>query len=722
VMDVRLKKVYAQGFMGNVDVGIGTKDRYTAKAFGVYYTDHTRLSLYGNSNNLNDLNYMSESHRGWGSMNSPDGVVRTYLVGTELSLENAEGNRKNTTTAELRWNSQTQEINTASEKFLSTGNTFTRSNSWSNGKAILLDISNTFETFKPFYIWNNTHLTYTHGNLQSKRRNATLSTNPELLGYGKAMLDSFMVRKLSPRDSNAIVNRQESEEERHSNNLNLANLMHVSVKLPWGDNITMVTEFNFMKQMNKMYGINFWDYPQGRIVPDVRNEYTRMPRHAYYYASALSYNIHLNKWSASLDYQYNQQYNYKNSALHRLDWLNEWTENHHPLTYLPSTHDSLLLAQDFKNSYFFNSLARGHKVTPRLSYIQEDEGKQYIYFRLTLDMEHYGERLSYHRKLKDVNLKKHYTFFTPSFFLSTRSINNRHSIDINANRKATHVDLLQTVDVMDDSNPLCITLGNPDLKPTYNTSMRALYRYSRQEKLFHFNTGFSFNITEDALANGFVYHPETGGYTYKPENVNGNWFSDFNIGVGSAIDKKQRWSWENNISNTYIRNIDLTAVEGSHESARNKVNTNNLHESLQLNYQINKLTINLLGDLIWRHSTSKRTNFTTINAFDYSYGAKVNYTFPFNLNVTCDMTVMSRRGYNNTMMDIDAFLFNASIAQTFLKGNLTMRLQTYDLFHQLRNLKYEVNGQGRTETHYKTIPPYVMLHLGYKLHLAPKKH
>ena len=34
-----------------------------------------------------------------------------------------------------------------------------------------------------------------------------------------------------------------------------------------------------------------------------------------------------------------------------------------------------------------------------------------------------------------------------------------------------------------------------------------------------------------------------------------------------------------------------------------------------------------------------------------------------------------------------------------------------DLLHQLSNTQYSVNAQGRTETWYRVIPTYVMLHV-----------
>lgn len=54
VMDVKLKKQYSIGWTGNVEGGGGTKERYLGRFFAMRFTDHSRLAIYGNANNLND--------------------------------------------------------------------------------------------------------------------------------------------------------------------------------------------------------------------------------------------------------------------------------------------------------------------------------------------------------------------------------------------------------------------------------------------------------------------------------------------------------------------------------------------------------------------------------------------------------------------------------------------------------------------------------------------
>lgn len=48
-------------------------------------------------------------------------------------------------------------------------------------------------------------------------------------------------------------------------------------------------------------------------------------------------------------------------------------------------------------------------------------------------------------------------------------------------------------------------------------------------------------------------------------------------------------------------------------------------------------------------------------------------------------------------------------------------LDGFDLLHQLSNVSYNVNAQGRTETYTNVLPRYAMLHVQYRLNIQPKK-
>ena len=76
--------------------------------------------------------------------------------------------------------------------------------------------------------------------------------------------------------------------------------------------------------------------------------------------------------------------------------------------------------------------------------------------------------------------------------------------------------------------------------------------------------------------------------------------------------------------------------------------------------------------------------------------------------------MLSRRGYGSSAFNKSECVVNASLTQSLWRDKWELTLEGRDLFHQLSNTTYEVNAQGRTETWYRVIPNYLMLHLVYK--------
>ena len=85
-MDVILKKQYAQGWIANTELAGGTNERYLGRLFGLRFTDHSRLSLYGNINNVNDSQKPGQTGD-WEPQDVLAGQERTLKGGIDLFVE-----------------------------------------------------------------------------------------------------------------------------------------------------------------------------------------------------------------------------------------------------------------------------------------------------------------------------------------------------------------------------------------------------------------------------------------------------------------------------------------------------------------------------------------------------------------------------------------------------------------------------------------------------------
>lgn len=79
----------------------------------------------------------------------------------------------------------------------------------------------------------------------------------------------------------------------------------------------------------------------------------------------------------------------------------------------------------------------------------------------------------------------------------------------------------------------------------------------------------------------------------------------------------------------------------------------------------------------------------------------------------------SRRGYLDASMNDDCLVWNATLSRSFgRQRQWVVKLTGRDLLRQISNVRRTLDALGRTETHYNTMPAYVLLSLTY--HFKPK--
>ncbi len=146
-----------------------------------------------------------------------------------------------------------------------------------------------------------------------------------------------------------------------------------------------------------------------------------------------------------------------------------------------------------------------------------------------------------------------------------------------------------------------------------------------------------------------------------------------------------------------------------------------LSDRLGLQCQLGRQSITASVDLTRRNTSSSRAGFTSIHATNINYSLSGVFKLPCNFGLSTDLNLYTRRGYMDEMMNTTDFVWNAGVTYTAAKGALVFMLDGFDLLHQLNNVTYAVNAQGRTETYRNILPRYVLLHIQYRFNFMPKK-
>ena len=277
-------------------------------------------------------------------------------------------------------------------------------------------------------------------------------------------------------------------------------------------------------------------------------------------------------------------------------------------------------------------------------------------------------------------------------------------------------DIIQLLDIKDDSNPLYITMGNPGLKPQFTNSLNIYYnnyiqKYKRSIVLYG-----NYRHIRNSISNLVEYDPKTGGSTSRPENINGNWNADGGFNFTTALDSAAHW---NIGSDSRIRyNNYVSYVSQNKVSEKNTTRSTTVNERVNISFRNDWLEVTLDGNVNYQHSRNELQPNADLDTWRFSYGGQVMLRLPLGFEVSTNLHENSRRGYNDPSSNTNELIWNGQVSKTFLQSKrLVVALNFYDLLRQQSNYERWVSATGRSDTRYNSINSYAMLHVRYRLNM-----
>ena len=688
VMDVRLKRQYATGYMGDLEAGGGTQKRYKLRGFGMKFSDKERMGAFFNINNLND-NQRAELTGEWEPQDVGNGLLTVKNAGVSyvrfLNNERAWVSTGNT------W----QHISTDNESITHTQTYLPEGNSFLHNHSKQLNSSDKWESINRLSIDKTNYSTSNSLSISYLRNNGFGSTNSATANETTKL--------------NTLLSRNSLESSDFNFDFSTDNYVKYITDLIRGD---FSVSYNRNKQ--KQFMLNNVQYLQGGQPNDLRNNYFDMPNQKLKLFAGVGYDINIRKTTFAPSYSYTYTYNKASNLLYRLDWIAGRDINQ--FNVLPSASNALLSALDNNNSYCFNEYRNEHRFNFKYFNRKIKVLNSFVSLNLPLrllnaDFHYYG--------ISEQRFSRRKLFFEPNIELYHWDENV--SWVFTARMKSDFPTLLATADYRNDSDPLNIRLGNKDLRNLHHYDVDANVTING-EKEQTISLSANYHRTDNQVAYALIFDNATGISTIYPTSVNGNWNTKFEVEFKRALDKANKILFSNNFSTNYNHSVDMASIAGSTESQRSIVNNWEFGDELKVNYRPNdnyEFTFHTGGK--YYLINSERVDFEKIKASDYNIGLNAQIVLPWELQLTTDMTMFARRGYQQTKMNTTDWIWNVQLARTFLKGHLTAKLQGFDLLQQLSNTRYVINSQGRTESWNNSIPRYVMLSLAWKFNINPKK-
>lgn len=685
VMDVSLKREYSRGYLANAEAGAGSDNRWMARLFGLYYDDHTRVTLFGNANNVNE-NRKPGSDGDWSPTKVERGLLTTRQAGVGITTENKNKTLEGWLNVTTKWeDSDNQRVNLA-ETFANDNNIMNHRRLSSQEKAFSMNVNNMIQwQWKKFRLLSLNSLSY------DNNRSTSLSTD-----------STFQDR---------LINNSLAAGKGHRRNLSFDGSVQL-IRLLEANDYFLVRAYGDYARSKPAdnFSLNRTAY-ENSATTDLRNIYADSRTHAYSFTLGTAYSYSMaNGWELSPELEYKQLYRDERDYNYRLERL-ENPVYYEQLGLLPSTQDSLLNAFDAENSYSAQTMTRRYRASLA---IYRNMKKGFIH--IELPVAHFRERMNYSQAALDTIARRHFTTFEPHVILRY----GQHSLDYFTRVKPANFTSLMPM--TNTADPLSVRINNTGLKNTVTHEVALVMRFNGKKKETGQWLKLNASMSNNAQGTRTSYNTETGVYTYMNDNVDGNWDAHLRGGLNGIIGRIKNLRYNAEAGVKYQHSVDFAVAYDDSNTELSKVNTTTSYGQLKLTYTLGKLTIGTVGRITFRNSRSNRNDFTNIDVCDYQYGGRIVYTIPLlELNIASDINMYSRRGYQSSMMNTNDLVWNAQMSRAFLKGRLVAKIQAYDILHRIASKQYSINAQGRTETWYNSIPRYFMATLAYRIDVKPKK-
>lgn len=295
----------------------------------------------------------------------------------------------------------------------------------------------------------------------------------------------------------------------------------------------------------------------------------------------------------------------------------------------------------------------------------------------------------------------------------------------------------QLMPVPDNSDPLNVSFGNPELTPYFSHSMRGEVRYNNKKTFTSFNINFEGGYVQNPIVS-LTWYDQGAAYTMPfngPDNFNAgiNGFANIPIAKSNfSISNFARVNW--NESSSYVgEGVDMSSyTSGGDYYAFMDELISNWNNQAWYDAHISLNTISSLAlverlRLIYRSDNLElsASGRTRINKSWYTIRDTRTTTFNNQLRLTANwtwdepgITFKAEGNYNwyngYSTKQPDEYVVNAEIQKLLFRKKFTLALKGYDIFGQAKNLTVTDASNYHNEVVNNTLGRYVILSLTYR--------
>ena len=274
--------------------------------------------------------------------------------------------------------------------------------------------------------------------------------------------------------------------------------------------------------------------------------------------------------------------------------------------------------------------------------------------------------------------------------------------------------------VKNNSNPMFITVGNPELKPAFNQSLRMMYTTFNDSTFSSFNASLWGQITKDAFVANSIFdstgkqYSQTINSTELPVSVNCNIMYNkplikkrLHFNTNSSLGLDQRYGYSSRGLSTQTLKSDSIPLGKLSNTIRYSAS-----ESISLTYTNDLIEIGLRAS-IRLSETQNNLNTTAAITKDWSGGATFMFHLPYNINIGSDLNYTTMQGYSSSPQN--QLIWNGTLDKSVFNGKAVIALKLIDILHQQLNIRQSIGDNFIQYNTYNSLPSYFLLSFSYKI-------
>ncbi len=703
VLDLTVKKGMNKGWFGNIDGAVGSHDRYSGKMMLNRFADKKQFTVMGGSNNVNDMDFPGGGYSS-GRWGAPNGMNKTHRGGFNFAVETDKWE----TGGSLDFSMTDADVRSkeASETFVSsTTSSFRNALKLQNNKNWTLNGDFRLEwkpsemttmIFRPHFNVGNT-------DNNSSSKEFTFNEDPE--HSTDELMDAANIVDLVPEET--IVNTIIRQNATHNDDYSAGGKLFVNQRLGKdGRNLSLNLKTSYSHGELEQFSTSDIDYFQvsEQDRSSILNRYIFTPTTKFNNDIKLSYSEPIGK-NMFVQLEYAFQYKRNKSDNSTYDMPDDWTVAMGEAGRTDGTFNKDL--SKYAVYHYYN-----HQVNVNYKWITKSS-------RLNVGVSFLPQntKLDYKKGELDTISKRKVFVFTPMLDYRFR-FSKTTMLHVTYRGRSQQPNMIDLLPTRDDTNPLNVKVGNPNLKPAFVNNMYLMFNSFDPKKQRSVMVHGMFRHTMNNISNRRIYDESTGGYINRPENINGNWMANGMVGGNFAL-KNKRFTVGAYTSGGFNRMTSyISNQKQAMDTDKNITKQLNLGERLRGTYRNDWWEVSLNGSIRYKHSRNSYQEANNMDTYDFSYGASTNVNLPWNMSISTDISQSSRRGYTESSMNRDELIWNAQIAQNFLKGNAaTVSIQFYDILKNQSNISRVISAAQRSDNEYNAIYSYCMVHFIYRLNI-----